>query len=83
MLSPLSLIVSYLQAGVSTLPRAAATVWRHGRFAGFARGLNARVFYQMPAAAICWLTYESFKHALLTVCTERYYESFEHALLMQ
>ncbi|XP_075986873.1 mitochondrial iron transporter mitoferrin isoform X2 [Anticarsia gemmatalis] len=33
---------------------------------GFFRGVQARVLYQMPAAAICWLTYETFKHALAT-----------------
>lgn len=34
---------------------------------GFFKGVHARVLYQMPAAAICWLTYESIKHALAAV----------------
>lgn len=29
---------------------------------GFFKGLQARVLYQMPAAAICWSTYETFKY---------------------
>lgn len=36
---------------------------------GFFKGVQARVLYQMPAAAICWLTYETFKHTLATVGT--------------
>ncbi|KAH9644637.1 hypothetical protein HF086_011806 [Spodoptera exigua] len=43
---------------------AAAAVLRASGPRGFFRGLQARVLYQMPAAAICWLTYETFKHAL-------------------
>lgn len=46
---------------------AAAHVLRASGARGFFRGLTARVLYQMPAAAICWLTYETFKHALATV----------------
>lgn len=68
-MSVCTVALRWFQAGVNTLPRAAAAVWRHGRFAGFSRGATARVLYQMPAAAICWLTYETFKHALLTVRT--------------
>lgn len=36
---------------------------------GFFKGVQARVLYQMPAAAICWLTYETFKHVFATVRT--------------
>lgn len=43
---------------------AAAHVLRASGPRGFLKGVQARVLYQMPAAAICWLTYESFKHAL-------------------
>lgn len=32
---------------------------------GFFKGLQARVLYQMPAAAICWSTYETFKYLLI------------------
>ncbi|XP_049880426.1 mitoferrin [Pectinophora gossypiella] len=46
---------------------AAAAVLRGVGPRGFLRGLRARVLYQMPAAAICWLTYETLKHALHTV----------------
>ena len=43
---------------------AAAHVLRASGPRGVLKGVQARVLYQMPAAAICWLTYESFKHAL-------------------
>ncbi|KAJ3057465.1 asparaginyl-tRNA synthetase [Rhizophlyctis rosea] len=36
---------------------------RHG-WAGFARGVQARVLSHMPATAICWTTYEFMKMAL-------------------
>ncbi|OWR52078.1 mitoferrin-1 like protein [Danaus plexippus plexippus] len=48
------------------LAAAAALVLRAGGLRAFFRGVRARVLYQMPAAAICWLTYETLKHALLT-----------------
>lgn len=32
---------------------------------GYFRGMQARILYQMPAAAICWSTYEFFKFVLL------------------
>lgn len=51
-------------ARADSLRDAAAAVWRAHRAPGFLRGVSARVLYQMPAAAICWLTYETFKHAL-------------------
>ncbi|XP_060806935.1 mitoferrin-1 isoform X3 [Amyelois transitella] len=46
------------------LAQAAAAVLRAGGPPAFFRGVSARVLYQMPAAAICWLTYETFKHLL-------------------
>ncbi|XP_045780591.1 mitoferrin-1 [Maniola jurtina] len=46
------------------LAAAAALVLRSGGPLAFFRGVQARVLYQMPAAAICWLTYETLKHAL-------------------
>lgn len=50
---------------------AAAHVLRASGPRGFLKGVQARVLYQMPAAAICWLTYESFKHALASADEER------------
>lgn len=58
-------------ARVDSLRGAAGCVLRASGPRGFFKGLQARVLYQMPAAAICWLTYESLKHALATVSTER------------
>ncbi|XP_072936475.1 mitoferrin [Epargyreus clarus] len=49
------------------LAQAAALVLRASGPLGFFKGVQARVLYQMPAAAICWLTYESLKHALVTM----------------
>lgn len=39
-------------------------VYRVAGMAGFFRGLQARVLYQMPATAVCWSTYEFFKYML-------------------
>lgn len=50
---------------------AAAHVLRASGPRGFLRGVQARVLYQMPAAAICWLTYETLKHALGAAEEER------------
>lgn len=41
---------------------AVSYVLRLGGPFGFFRGIQARVLYQMPAAAICWSTYETFKY---------------------
>lgn len=57
-------------ARVDSLRGAAGCVLRASGPRGFFKGLQARVLYQMPAAAICWLTYESLKHALATVSTD-------------
>ncbi|XP_028040575.1 mitoferrin-like isoform X2 [Bombyx mandarina] len=46
------------------LLEAASQVMRATGPLGFFKGVQARVLYQMPAAAICWLTYETFKHML-------------------
>lgn len=54
-------------AGAEGLAAAAALVLRAGGPLAFFRGVHARVLYQMPAAAICWLTYETLKHAITTV----------------
>lgn len=45
------------------LVQAAAQVLRATGPLGFLKGVRPRVLYQMPAAAICWFTYETFKHA--------------------
>lgn len=33
-------------------------------FKGFLKGMSARVMYQAPGAACCWLAYEYVKHML-------------------
>lgn len=47
------------------LLEAIRTVYRLGGPAGYFRGLQARVLFQMPATAICWSTYEFFKYILM------------------
>ncbi|EZA53183.1 mitoferrin-2 isoform X3 [Ooceraea biroi] len=39
-------------------------VYRLGGVQGYFRGLRARVLFQAPATAICWVIYESFKYVL-------------------
>lgn len=39
-------------------------VYRVAGMAGFFKGIQARVLYQMPATAVCWSTYEFFKYLL-------------------
>lgn len=39
-------------------------VYRVAGMAGFFKGIQARVLYQMPATAVCWSTYEFFKFFL-------------------
>lgn len=58
----------FKERGAEGLVGAAGLVMRTSGPRGFFRGVAARVLYQMPAAAICWLTYETLKHALNTVC---------------
>ncbi|KAJ8709462.1 hypothetical protein PYW08_009466 [Mythimna loreyi] len=58
-------------ARATGLGDAARHVLRASGPRGFLKGVQARVLYQMPAAAICWLTYESFKHALAGADEER------------
>lgn len=54
------------QKGVQVrgLTDAIRKVYRLGGFRGFFRGLQARVLFQIPATAICWSSYESFKYVL-------------------
>lgn len=49
---------------VSGLRHAISAVYRLGGMPGFFRGTRARVLYTMPSTAICWSTYETFKHFL-------------------
>ncbi|XP_017772776.1 PREDICTED: mitoferrin-1 [Nicrophorus vespilloides] len=49
---------------IKGMRNAMKTVYRLGGFAGFFRGMQARIMYQMPATAICWSTYEFFKYIL-------------------
>lgn len=52
-------------AGKTTgLIQAGKKIYRTAGVAGFFRGMQARVLYQMPATAICWSTYEFFKYIL-------------------
>lgn len=52
-------------AGKTTgLVQAVKKIYRTAGVAGFFRGMQARVLYQMPATAICWSTYEFFKYIL-------------------
>ncbi|CAK1541143.1 unnamed protein product [Leptosia nina] len=55
------------ERGAEGLVGAAGLVLRTSGPRGFFKGVAARILYQMPAAAICWLTYETLKHALNTV----------------
>ncbi|CAD5209604.1 unnamed protein product [Bursaphelenchus okinawaensis] len=43
---------------------AMTTIYRNRGVAGFYRGLQARVIYQMPATALSWSVYELFKFTL-------------------
>ncbi|KAF2895343.1 hypothetical protein ILUMI_10831 [Ignelater luminosus] len=53
------------QGGQTTgLVQAVKTVYRLGGAAGYFRGIQARVMFQMPSTAICWSTYEFFKYFL-------------------
>lgn len=66
-----------LQVRVSGLVEATQMVYRLGGPSGFFRGLQARVLYQMPSAAICWSTYEFFKY-LLTSKASPFTSPVEH-----
>ncbi|KAK5644490.1 hypothetical protein RI129_005790 [Pyrocoelia pectoralis] len=46
------------------LVHAIKTVYRVGGPAGYFRGMQARILFQMPGTAICWSTYEFFKYFL-------------------
>ncbi len=50
---------------VNGLSQAFRTVYAFQGISGFFRGLSARIVFQMPATAISWFVYESFKHILL------------------
>ena len=40
------------------------SIYKFRGLAGFGAGLQARVMYQMPAAALAWSVYELFKFIL-------------------
>lgn len=46
------------------LVQAVKKVYTIGGPKAYFRGIQARVWYQMPSTAICWSTYEFFKYAL-------------------
>jgi len=46
------------------MPAALSTVYRVAGLSGYFKGLSARVMFQAPSTAICWCTYEGFKHLL-------------------
>jgi solute carrier family 25 iron transporter 28/37 len=50
---------------ISGFSQAARMVYALQGVGGFFRGFSARVIFQMPATAISWFVYESFKHILL------------------
>ena len=50
---------------VRGLKQAFVTVYAFQGAAGFCRGMTARILFQMPATAISWTVYESFKHLIL------------------
>ena len=54
------------QLAYTGMMQAAATLWREEGAASFARGMQARVMIHAPSVAICWTTYESVKHVLVT-----------------
>ncbi|XP_020791189.1 mitoferrin-1 [Boleophthalmus pectinirostris] len=49
---------------LSGMANAFRTVYRLGGMAGFFKGVQARVIYQMPSTAIAWSVYEFFKYFL-------------------
>ena len=48
------------------LVHTAQTLWREEGAACFARGVQARMMIHAPSVAICWTTYESVKHFLVS-----------------
>lgn len=49
---------------LSGMSNAFRTVYQVGGIAGYFKGVQARVIYQMPATAIAWSCYEFFKYLL-------------------
>lgn len=46
------------------------TIYRMHGFRGFFLGVQARILFQMPSTALCWLVYEFCKHQLSLQITE-------------
>ncbi|XP_008549634.1 mitoferrin-1 [Microplitis demolitor] len=59
-------VLNTQQSGVKAqgMVHAIKIVYNFAGIPGFFRGLSARIFYQIPATAICWSTYEFFKYIL-------------------
>lgn len=49
---------------LSGMANAVRTVYQLGGVAGYFKGVQARVIYQMPSTAIAWSVYEFFKYFL-------------------
>ena len=54
------------QLAYTGLLQAARTLWVEEGARSFLRGLPARMMIHGPSVAICWTTYESVKHVLVT-----------------
>ncbi|MCL4123598.1 UNVERIFIED_CONTAM: hypothetical protein GTU68_009197 [Idotea baltica] len=65
------------QTRVTGIVNAFRTIYAMQGLAGFTRGMQARILYQMPGTAISWSIYELFKHQLITktkteaICSKR------------
>lgn len=51
-------------AHISGMAEAFRTVYEFQGILGFFRGIQARIIFQMPATAISWGVYETFKYSL-------------------
>ncbi|XP_068130831.1 mitoferrin-1 [Hyperolius riggenbachi] len=51
---------------LSGMANAIRTVYQIGGVAGYFKGMQARIIYQMPSTAIAWSVYEFFKYFLTT-----------------
>lgn len=72
--NPLDVVKTRLQTQGEVGARRYGGLWHAIRsikmeegFAGLMRGVRPRVFFHVPAAAVCWTTYEFCKHAMSRV----------------
>lgn len=66
--TPLDVIKTLLntqQHRVSNMTEAFKTVYRLSGASGYFKGLQARIIYHVPSAAICWSTYEFMKYTFI------------------